>query len=226
MQEIQDAVAALVPEIGRRGDEIAELRRLPPDLVSSLREAGAFRIALPKARGGPEMTPREQTQLVEVLSRADASVGWCVMIGSDAPYYGSFMDTDVADKLFADPDAITAGLVQPAGQAHVDGDGYRVSGRWAFGSGCTHADVIVGGCLVFESNAPRAPPATVRSTGGSWPRRPTRSRSSTPGIRRDSRAAAATTTPRPRCTCRRSTRSASSSRPGATNRSIGSPACS
>jgi alkylation response protein AidB-like acyl-CoA dehydrogenase len=29
-----------------------------------------------------------------------------------------------------------------------------VSGRWAFGSGCTHADVIVGGCLVFEGEAP------------------------------------------------------------------------
>jgi alkylation response protein AidB-like acyl-CoA dehydrogenase len=156
VQEIKDAVAALVPEIERRGDEIAELRRLPPDLVSSLRAAGAFRIALPKARGGPEMTPREQTELVEVLSRSDASVGWCVMIGSDAPYYGSFMDTDVADKLFADPDAITTGLVQPAGQADVEGNGYLVSGRWAFGSGCTHADVIVGGCLVFEGDAPRA----------------------------------------------------------------------
>jgi alkylation response protein AidB-like acyl-CoA dehydrogenase len=29
-----------------------------------------------------------------------------------------------------------------------------VSGRWAFGSGCTHADVIVGGCLVFEGDQP------------------------------------------------------------------------
>lgn len=156
MQEILEAVTALVPEIERRGDEIAELRRLPADLVSSLRAAGAFRIALPKARGGPEMTPRAQTELVEVLSHADASVGWCVMIGSDAPYYGSFMEPDAAEKVFADPDAIAAGLLQPAGQARVHGDGFMVSGRWAFGSGCTHADVIVGGCLVFEGDAPRA----------------------------------------------------------------------
>lgn len=156
MREILDAVTALVPEIESRGDEIAELRRLPADLVSSLRAAGAFRIALPRARGGPEMTPRAQTELVEVLSHADASVAWCVMIGSDAPYYGSFLEPDVADKLFADPDAIAAGLVQPAGQARVEGDGFVVNGRWAFGSGCTHADVIVGGCLVFEGDAPRA----------------------------------------------------------------------
>ena len=156
MQEIRDAVAALVPEIESRGDEIAALRRLPADLVSSLRAAGAFRIALPRARGGPEMTPRAQTELVEVLSYADASVGWCVMIGSDAPYYGSFMQPDAADKLFADPDAITAGLVAPAGRAVVQDGGYVVNGQWTFGSGCTHADVIIGGCLVFEGDAPRA----------------------------------------------------------------------
>jgi alkylation response protein AidB-like acyl-CoA dehydrogenase len=154
-QQIRDAVTALIPEIERRADETAELRRLPADLVGSLRTAGAFRIALPKARGGPELTPRAQTEIVEVLSHADPSVGWCVMIGSDSPYFGSFMATEVADKLFADPDAITAGLVMPAGQAQVEGDGFVVSGRWAFGSGCTHADVIVGGCLVVEGGVPR-----------------------------------------------------------------------
>ena len=37
-----------------------------------------------RARGGPEMTPREQTEVVEILSAADPSVGWCAMIGSDA----------------------------------------------------------------------------------------------------------------------------------------------
>jgi alkylation response protein AidB-like acyl-CoA dehydrogenase len=39
----------------------------------------------------------------------------------------------------------------PAGKAvEVDG-GYQVEGRWQFASGCAHADVIVAGCLVFDS---------------------------------------------------------------------------
>jgi alkylation response protein AidB-like acyl-CoA dehydrogenase len=45
-------------------------------------------------------------------------------------------------------------MIQPAGRAVRAPGGYRVSGRWAFGSGCTHADVIVGGCLVFEGDQP------------------------------------------------------------------------
>lgn len=35
----------------------------------------------------------------------------------------------------------------------MDG-GFRVSGRWQFGSGCLHADRIVGGCMIFEDDAP------------------------------------------------------------------------
>jgi alkylation response protein AidB-like acyl-CoA dehydrogenase len=49
---------------------------------------------------------------------------------------------------------VTAGLLQPAGRAVRVPGGYRVSGRWAFGSGCTHADVIAGGCLVFDGDQP------------------------------------------------------------------------
>jgi alkylation response protein AidB-like acyl-CoA dehydrogenase len=154
-QEIHAAVEELVPEIERRADEIARLRRLPADLVRSLRQAGAFRIALPREHGGPEMTPRAQTELIETLSRADASVGWCVMIGSDSPYWGAFLARDSAAEVFADPDAISAGLVMPAGRAVPHDGGFVVNGRWAFGSGCTHADVIVAGCLVLERDVPR-----------------------------------------------------------------------
>ncbi len=38
----------------------------------------------------------------------------------------------------------------------MDG-GYRVTGRWGFGSGCTHADVMIGGCLVERDGAPPDP---------------------------------------------------------------------
>jgi alkylation response protein AidB-like acyl-CoA dehydrogenase len=100
------------------------------------------------------MSPREQSELVEILSTADPSVGWCVMIGSDSGFYGAFLEEPAARRLYPDLDAVTAGMLQPAGRAVREDGGYRVSGRWAFGSGCTHADVIVGGCVIFEGDAP------------------------------------------------------------------------
>ena len=82
-------------------------------------------------------------------------MGWCAMIGSDAPYYGAFLAPEAAEELWPSIDAVTAGQIPPNGRARPVDGGYVVDGRWAFGSGCTHADVIVGGCLVMDGDAPR-----------------------------------------------------------------------
>lgn len=145
----------LVPTVRSQADTIAAARRLPDSLVEDLRRAGVFRMPMPRSWNGPEMTPREQTAVVEVLSASDPAVGWCVMIGSDAGFYSSFLDDSVGRELFPDLDTITAGWLVPAGRAVADDGGFRVSGRWAFGSCCLHADVLVGGCLVFDGDAMR-----------------------------------------------------------------------
>jgi indole-3-acetate monooxygenase len=152
--EILANVRALAPEIQSRGDEIAALRRLPADLVVKLRAAGVFRMAMPKAWGGPEMTPREQCTVYETLGAADASVAWCVKIGSDGGYFIGFLEDTAARALYTSLDAVTAGQVPPNGTAERVNGGYRVSGRWTFGSGTTHADVIMGGCIVTEGGRP------------------------------------------------------------------------
>jgi len=152
--EILERARKLAPQVAARAEEIARLRRLPADLVVELKAAGAFRMPMPAAWGGPEMSPRAQNEVVEILSAADASVGWCVMIGSDAGFYSAFLEDGAARALYPDLDMVTAGMLQPAGRAVRVPGGYRMSGRWAFGSGCTHADVIVGGCLIFDGEQP------------------------------------------------------------------------
>ena len=152
--DIITAVRALAPEIQSRGDEIAALRRLPLDLVTQLKAAGVFRMAMPKAWGGPEMTPREQCEVYEVLGAADASVAWCAKIGSDSGYFAARLAEDVSRSLFRELDSVTAGQVPPNGLGERVNGGYRLSGHWTFGSGCTHADVIATGFLVTENGKP------------------------------------------------------------------------
>lgn len=154
--DIVARVDALLPEIRERGDEIAAARRLPTDLVASLKRAGVFRMPMPAAWGGPETPLSDQLRIVETLSTADPSVGWCAMIGSDAGFYSAFFDDATGRELWPDLDMVTAGWLYPVGTARPTPGGYVVNGRWAFGSGCTHADVIVGGCLVVdESGTPQ-----------------------------------------------------------------------
>ena len=52
------------------------------------------------------------------------------------------------DALFADgPDVIVAGAINPTGSIERVDDGYRVTGRWAFASGCEHADWLFADCV-------------------------------------------------------------------------------
>lgn len=152
--DIISAVRTLAPEIQARGDEIAAARRLPSDLVTKLKAAGAFRMAMPKAWGGPEMTPREQCEVYELLGAADASVAWCVKIGSDSGYFAGQLPEDVARTIYPDLDYVSAGQVPPNGLGERVAGGYRLSGHWTFGSGSTHADVIMAGFLVAEDGKP------------------------------------------------------------------------
>ena len=149
-QAIFDAVTALLPSISARSGEIERIRRLPDDLLSDLRATGVFGMPMPRAWGGPEVSLPDQLRIVELLSTADTAAGWCVMIGSDAGFYSAMLDDDAGRALWPELDMITAGWLVPAGRGvRVDG-GYSVSGRWAFGSCCLHADVMAGGFLVFN----------------------------------------------------------------------------
>jgi alkylation response protein AidB-like acyl-CoA dehydrogenase len=51
-------------------------------------------------------------------------------------------------------DLLTAGWLAPVGQAHRVAGGFEVTGRWQFGSGCLHADRMIGGCVLFADGAP------------------------------------------------------------------------
>ncbi|HTT01118.1 MAG TPA: acyl-CoA dehydrogenase family protein [Steroidobacteraceae bacterium] len=149
--DIKQAALALVPEIEARAAEIEALRHLPADLVSQLKRAGAFRMLMPRAWGGPEMSPREQNEVIEIYSRADPSVGWCVMIGSDSGFFVGYHTESAARELYPGLDGCVAGAASPLGRAERVPGGYRVNGRWSFGSGVNHADVIIGICPTFDA---------------------------------------------------------------------------
>lgn len=148
--DIMGRIRRFAPKIRERVHEIEDKRRLPMDLVEGLRECGVFRAAMPAEWGGPELTSMEQISLIEEVGTIDGSVAWCVMIGMDSGIYAGYLRPDVARAVFPELDMITAGLVLPMGQAHEVDGGYRVDGYWRFGSGCTHADRMIGGCAVFR----------------------------------------------------------------------------
>jgi alkylation response protein AidB-like acyl-CoA dehydrogenase len=153
--DILEAVRDLVAMVVTRGDEIEQARRLPPDLVDRLRQAGCFRSLVPRRLGGAGAELSTHLRMLKELARADGSVGWTVMIGSLAPVILGMASADTFDELYGDgPDLIGAGAFNPTGVATPVDGGYRVSGRWAFASGCQHADWFIGHCVVDDGRMP------------------------------------------------------------------------
>lgn len=158
---IPDTAAAIlaraadaVPTLREWSPEIERQRRLPAQVVDLLRGTGVFRMCFARDWGGPELTSTEQTEVIETLAYGDASAAWCAMIGSDTGLYASFLDRAVAEEMFPSLDTVTAGLLFPVGHAERVPGGFRLTGRWAFGSGITHSDWVIGGAFLFRDGVP------------------------------------------------------------------------
>ncbi|MDP1820446.1 MAG: acyl-CoA dehydrogenase family protein [Acidimicrobiales bacterium] len=130
------------------GSEAA--RSLTPAAVGALRGTGVLSMTMSRALGGPELSPIEQIEVLEELSSADGSAGWCAMINSDGGYMTAFLDPTVAKEMYPSLDLATAVVAQPAGQAVVEPGGYRVNGRWSFASGGPHASWFFLNAIVID----------------------------------------------------------------------------
>ena len=159
-----EAARELGPKIRAAADEIEQGRRLPMHLVRDMQRAGMFRMAMPRAWGGPELDFLTQMRVIEALSMADASAGWCTMIGVDGGYMTALIDQTVAREMYRDLDSVTAVTFAPPGKAVKTKDGFLVNGRWPFGSGCQHATWLIGHFLVFDGDTLRVWPNGLPET--------------------------------------------------------------
>jgi len=119
-ERILAAVRNLTPVINDFRDQIEQTRGLPKALVTALQDAEIFRMWLPKALGGPELSIAEYCHIVEVLSYLEGSVGWCSGIGAAYSRFAGFLAPTTAKQIF--DGNILAGSLLPTGR------GRKVSG--------------------------------------------------------------------------------------------------
>jgi alkylation response protein AidB-like acyl-CoA dehydrogenase len=137
-------------------------RRLPAEAVGALVDAGVFKLLVPHEYGGAEASSTLFLDAIETIARVDGSAGWCAMIGASSGIMSGFLAADVAREVYGPADAISCGAFAPTGRAVPVEGGWRVSGRWAFASGCEHSEWRMGGVLV-EGSAPEVRSALFRA---------------------------------------------------------------
>src|SRR5215831_12281877 len=154
------AASALQTVIRDHHDEIEREQRLPKALVERFRAAGFYSLVLPRELGGHQADPLTYVRVVELLAEAAGAAGWnvanngiCQLIGLGLPDEGVHeIYGHVADAIVAGTAVIGGGKAVP-----VDG-GYRVTGRWPFGSGCQESSWMLGSFQILDGDQPRRSP--------------------------------------------------------------------
>jgi alkylation response protein AidB-like acyl-CoA dehydrogenase len=153
--DIVAAAKELVPQVVAMRGECEALRRVPSPMVESLAEAGLLQMYAPRAMGGPEIRPLAAFRVIEEISRADGSIGWCTMIGTAVSNSMGWLDPQVGRAIAGEPaDARLAGSIRPQGRARRVEGGYRIEGHWDFASGVNHARWLQCPCNLWDGDKP------------------------------------------------------------------------
>jgi alkylation response protein AidB-like acyl-CoA dehydrogenase len=175
---MQDTEVATVPVVLRareladlaRGmaDQIDSGRRLPAELFGALRDSGLLRAGAPVEVDALELPAGTALRCAEEVARGDASAGWCVSIAITSSLLVAYLPPVSRDELFGDGRGVAAGVWAPHGKARRVPGGVVVSGRWAFCSGITHADVLFAGCVLEDRPAVVALPTEQLQILDTW----------------------------------------------------------
>jgi 3-hydroxy-9,10-secoandrosta-1,3,5(10)-triene-9,17-dione monooxygenase len=153
--EIMRRLAAIAPVLERNAPDCEMARQVVPESIATMMHAGMFRITQPARCGGYELSLRTLADAVTALSQACPSSGWVLMVaGAHHWCMGSFPEAGQDEVFGGGRDVLIAGTLSWQGVAEgVDG-GYRVDGRWQFGSGVDNSQWVMLGCADPRTHAP------------------------------------------------------------------------
>jgi alkylation response protein AidB-like acyl-CoA dehydrogenase len=134
--------------------DIEQARRIPAALSQKMASAGLYRLGAPHPLGGLEVPPEISSRIFETLAQGDASCAWVSFIATTSCTSLAALTQKAASEIFSDPETLITGVFAPTGKAEKVAGGFRVSGRWQWGSGSQNADWVMGGCMIQENGEP------------------------------------------------------------------------
>lgn len=136
----------------------AERERKPVDAVMSAIEAtGAYRYFVPKRFGGYEFSVAGFVRIGMSLGEACMSTAWVTTFCMEHNWLFALFDRQAQEELFGvQPYFIGPGMLAPSGVATPEDGGFRLTGRWEWGTGVMHADWVLVGARTVGCD-PRQP---------------------------------------------------------------------
>jgi 3-hydroxy-9,10-secoandrosta-1,3,5(10)-triene-9,17-dione monooxygenase len=138
--ELVRRASELVPLLQENALWTEQNRRLHPDSIQALADAGFFRMRVPRRYGGYECAMRTLVDVLCELAQGDGATAWTTAVWQINAWIISLFPDEVQDEVFATPDARFCGILSPTATVTPTDGGYLVNGQWGFNSGFLHSD--------------------------------------------------------------------------------------
>ena len=151
-KDLVKLASELGPRISQHIFEEENNGRLSESVVNVLREAGFFKLYLPKSLGGWEVDPLTMAKVVEEVARHNTAAGWSLMVANTTLFMGGFFPEKGIEEIFGNnPEAFLAGSIHHPMRAERTEGGYLINGRNPLLSNAHEAHWIFVTAFVMEN---------------------------------------------------------------------------
>jgi alkylation response protein AidB-like acyl-CoA dehydrogenase len=146
---------ALVPRLAERAPATAA-RNIPADTIAEYHQAGILRVLQPRRFGGLQGRFSLFSRIVEELTFGCASSAWVYAVLAEHQWIiAQYPERAQIEVWGNDPLAVASSSLAPRAPATLVADGWRLSGRYPFSSGCDHAQWVILGAFLGQVGDPR-----------------------------------------------------------------------
>jgi 3-hydroxy-9,10-secoandrosta-1,3,5(10)-triene-9,17-dione monooxygenase len=155
-EEVVARAAAIGPTLVERQAETEERTCYAPDTHAAFREAGFYRLLMPRRYGGYEFDIPTFLRVMIHIAHGCPSTGWQLCLATaHTQLVAAWFEERAQDELFAEPDFLCPSVAAPVGHARSTGDGFlEITGTHRYCSGAPYATHYLGQTLPADGGPP------------------------------------------------------------------------
>jgi 3-hydroxy-9,10-secoandrosta-1,3,5(10)-triene-9,17-dione monooxygenase len=144
----------LVPMLAEREAATEAARDVPTETIAAYHEMGLLRALQPRRFGGLQLPFSVFSRIVETLAEGCGASAWVYAVLAEHQWIIASLPEQGQIDIWGDtPNAVASSSLAPRETAKRTAGGWRVSGRFPFSSGCTHAQWAIIGARCEDAAA-------------------------------------------------------------------------
>jgi len=140
-RDLLEKIREIGPVLERNAAADEDAGELTAESFEALRPLKMSHVMASEDLGGAQLPPRQVLELIEAITWHSGSAGWVSMVHTAiGAMSAAFLPDTAIEKLFAPgTEHRFSGQGAPLGMLKKVEGGYRLNGRWSYGSGFSHA---------------------------------------------------------------------------------------